>query len=84
MVEEKKLVDKLFNDIHFSRGLATYGLNEIIDLLKRNVVSTILITDDTNLRKIDITCRRCQNVQSESHEFKNYSVSHVLVAKVWI
>jgi len=65
MVEEKKFVDKLFNDIHFSRGLATYGLNEIIDLLKRNVVSTILITDDTNLRKIDITCRRCQNVQSE-------------------
>jgi len=65
MVEEKKLVDKLFNDIHFSRGLATYGLNEIIDLLKRNVVSTILITDDTNLRKIDITCRRCQNIQSE-------------------
>ena len=65
MVEEKKLVDKLFNDIHFSRGLATYGLNEIIDLLKRNVVSIILITDDTNLRKIDITCRRCQNVQSE-------------------
>lgn len=65
MVEEKKLVDKLFNDIHFSRGLATYGLNEIIDLLKRNVVSIILITDDTNLRKIDITCRRCQHIQSE-------------------
>ncbi|MHB9160337.1 MAG: peptide chain release factor aRF-1 [Nitrosotalea sp.] len=65
MVEEKKLVDKLFNDIHFSRGLATYGLNEIIDLLKRNVVATILITDDTNLRKLDITCRRCQHLQSE-------------------
>ncbi len=65
MVEEKKLVDKLFNDIHFSRGLATYGLNEIIDLLKRNVVSIVLITDDTNLRKIDITCKRCQNIQTE-------------------
>ena len=65
MVEEKKLVEKLFKDIHFSRGLATYGLNEIIDLMKRNVVETVLITDDTNLRKIDITCRRCQNVQTE-------------------
>ncbi|MDE1843083.1 MAG: peptide chain release factor aRF-1 [Thaumarchaeota archaeon] len=65
MVEEKKLVDKLFNDIHFSRGLAVYGLNDIIDLLKRNVVQTVLITDDTNLRKIDITCKRCQNVQTE-------------------
>ena len=65
MVEEKKMVEKLFADIHFSRGLATYGLNEIIDLMKRNVVETVLVTDDTNLRKIDITCRRCQNVQTE-------------------
>lgn len=65
MVEEKRLVDKLFHDIHQTNGLATYGLNEIIDLLKRNVVETVLITDDTNLRKIDITCRRCQHVQSE-------------------
>jgi len=65
MVEEKKLVEKLFHDIHYSNGLATYGLNEIIDLLKRNVVETVLITDDTNLRKIDITCKRCQNVQTE-------------------
>ncbi|HJU13285.1 MAG TPA: peptide chain release factor aRF-1 [Candidatus Nitrosotalea sp.] len=65
MVEEKRLVEKLFFDIHNRRGLATYGLKEIIDLLQRNVVETILITDDTNLRKIDITCKRCQNVQSE-------------------
>ncbi|MGI0045752.1 MAG: peptide chain release factor aRF-1 [Nitrosotalea sp.] len=65
MVEEKRLVEKLFHDIHHAKGLATYGLNEIIDLLKRNVVDTILVTDDTNLRKIDITCKRCQNIQSE-------------------
>ncbi len=65
MVEEKKLVEKLFHEINFSRGLAVYGLKDIIDLLKRNVVSMILITDDTNLRKLDVTCRRCQNVQTE-------------------
>lgn len=65
MVEEKRLVEKLFYDIHNTKGLATYGLNEIIDLLKRNVVDMILITDDTNLRKIDITCKRCQHAQSE-------------------
>jgi len=65
MVEEKKLVEKLFNDINNSRGMATYGLKDVIELLKRNVVDMILITDDTNLRKIDITCKRCQNVQTE-------------------
>ncbi len=65
MVEEKKLVEKLFHEIHFSRGLAVYGLKDIIDLLKKNVVNLVLITDDTNLRKLDVTCRRCQNVQTE-------------------
>jgi len=65
MVEEKKFVDKLFYEIHSSKGLAAYGLNDVIDLLKRNVVSMILITDDTNLRKLDVTCKRCQNVQTE-------------------
>ncbi|MBI1829784.1 MAG: peptide chain release factor aRF-1 [Thaumarchaeota archaeon] len=65
MVEEKKLVEKLFQEINFPRGLAVYGLKDIIDLLKRNVVNMVLITDDTNLRKLDVTCRRCQNVQTE-------------------
>ncbi|HYL66652.1 MAG TPA: peptide chain release factor aRF-1 [Nitrosopumilaceae archaeon] len=65
MVEEKKLVEKLFQEINFRRGLAVYGLKDIIDLLKRNVVNMVLITDDTNLRKLDVTCRRCQNIQTE-------------------
>ena len=65
MVEEKQLVDKLFHEIHNSRGLATYGLKEIIELLKKNIVNMIIITDDTNLRKLDVTCKRCQNVQTE-------------------
>ncbi|MGI0021616.1 MAG: peptide chain release factor aRF-1, partial [Nitrososphaeraceae archaeon] len=65
MVEEKKFVEKLFEDINSPKGFAVYGLNDIIDLLKRNVVSLVLITDDTNLRKVDITCKRCQNVQTE-------------------
>jgi len=65
MVEEKKFVDKLFEEINSSKGLAVYGLNDILDLLKRTVVSLVLIKDDTNLRKVAITCKRCQNIQTE-------------------
>lgn len=65
LVEEKKFVEKLFSEIHSQKGLAIYGLKDIVDLLQRNVVSLILITDDTNLRKLDVTCKRCQHVQSE-------------------
>ena len=65
MVEEKQIVEKLFQLINSHSGLGTYGLNEIIGLLKNNVVDTLIITDDTNLHKIEVKCRRCQNVQEE-------------------
>ncbi len=65
MVEEKQIVEKLFQLINSHSGLGTYGLNEIIGLLKNNVVDTLIITDDTNLHKIEVKCRRCQNIQEE-------------------
>ena len=63
MVEEKKLVDDLFRHINSRTGLGTYGLKEVTKLLKNNVVQTLIITDDTNLYRLEIKCKRCQNIQ---------------------
>ena len=63
MVEEKKLVEDLFRHINSHSGLGVYGLKDIIELLQNNVVDTLIITDDTNLHKIEAKCRRCQNMQ---------------------
>jgi len=63
MVEEKKLVDDLFRHINSRTGLGTYGLKEVIRLLQNNVVQTLIITDDTNLYRLEVKCRRCQNIQ---------------------
>jgi len=63
MVEEKKLVEDLFRQINSHSGLGVYGLKDIIELLQNNVVDTLIITDDTNLHKIEGKCRRCQNLQ---------------------
>jgi peptide chain release factor subunit 1 len=65
LVEEKKLVEKLFREINSHSGLGIYGLKDIINLLKNNVVDTILITDDTNLYRLEVTCKRCKNIQEE-------------------
>lgn len=65
MVEEKKMVEDLFREINANTGLGTYGLKEVIELLKNNVVKTLIITDDTNMHRIEGKCRRCQNVQEE-------------------
>ena len=65
MVEEKKLVEDLFREINSHSGKGSYGLQEIIDYLKNNVVETLIITDDTNLHRVEGKCKRCQHIQEE-------------------
>lgn len=65
MVEEKKLVEDLFREINSHSGLGAYGLKEIIEYLKNNVVKTLIITDDTNLHRVEGKCKRCQHIQEE-------------------
>jgi len=65
MVEEKKLIEDLFREINSHSGLGTYGLPEVTELLKNNVVKILIITDDTNLNRVEGKCRRCQHIQEE-------------------
>ncbi|HSB50155.1 MAG TPA: peptide chain release factor aRF-1 [Nitrosopumilaceae archaeon] len=71
MVEEKQIVENLFQRINSHSGLGTYGLKEIIELLKNNVTDTIIITDDTELNRIEVKCKRCQHVQEDIVERQN-------------
>ena len=63
--EEKVLVEKLFREVNSHSGLGVYGLKDIIGFLKNNVIATLLITDDTDQYRLEIKCKRCQNVQEE-------------------
>lgn len=63
--EEKILVEKLFREVNSHSGKGMYGLKDVIHYLKNNVVETLLITDDTNLYRLEIKCNRCQNMQDE-------------------
>ncbi len=65
MVEEKKLVEDLFREINSHTGKGSYGLQEIIEYLKNNVVETLIITDNTNLHRVEGKCKRCQHIQEE-------------------
>lgn len=66
LVEEKKLVEDLFREINGNSGKGSYGLQEVIEYLKNNVVKTLIITDDTNLNIVEGKCKRCQHIQEES------------------
>jgi len=63
MVEEKKLVEDLFREINTNSGKGAYGLQEVIDYLKNNVVKVLIITDNTNLHRVEAKCKRCQHIQ---------------------
>ena len=65
MVEEKKMIEDLFREINTNTGKGSYGLQEVIEYLKNNVVQTLLITDNTNLHRVEGKCKRCQHIQEE-------------------
>jgi peptide chain release factor subunit 1 len=65
MVEEKKIIEKLFQQINNNTGLGSYGLNEVLEMLKNNVADTIIITDDTELYRLEIKCKRCESISEE-------------------
>ena len=65
MVEEKKIIEELFKHINSNTGLGAYGMKEVINYLKNNVADKIIITDDTNLYRIECKCKKCQNIQEE-------------------
>jgi peptide chain release factor subunit 1 len=65
MVEEKKIIEKLFQEINTNTGLGSYGLKEVIEMLKNNIAGTIIISDDIHMSRIKKTCKRCSNVEDE-------------------
>ena len=65
LVEEKQIVEKLFNEINNNTGLGIYGLDDIINHLKNNIVDKIIITDNTELYRIESKCKKCEHIQEK-------------------
>jgi len=65
MVEEKQIIEKLFEKINSNSGLGIYGLDDIINHLKNNIVETLIITDNTELYKVESKCNRCNYIQEK-------------------
>jgi len=59
------MVEDLFREINTNTGKGSYGLQEVIEFLKNNVVQTLLITDNTNLHRVEGKCKRCQHIQED-------------------
>ena len=61
LMEEKKLVKKFMGEVHAGKGLGIYGLNEVVDKLKSGITDLIVVTDDIDLVKLEVICKKCEN-----------------------
>lgn len=65
LVEEKKLVQFFLGEINKQGGLAIYGLPRVIDSLQRGNVDVVLVSDDVNMTKILMRCKKCGTPKEE-------------------
>lgn len=63
LMEEKKLVERLFRDINRRSGLVAYGMKDILNHITNNVAQTALVSDDIDMHRVVATCRRCGTEQ---------------------
>ncbi len=62
VVDEKRLVDRFLKEVNSDAGLAIYGIQDILNALKRSAVDTIIVNEDVDLVFIKSICRNCGNV----------------------
>ncbi len=64
LVEEKKLVQRLFAEVHSDKGLVTYGLDDVITSLQAGAAEMVLVADNMRKVRLEVACKRC-NTKTE-------------------
>ena len=59
--EEKRAVQRVLAEIAKQNGLVTYGLNLVLESLKKGQVEIALATDSTEMIEYGTVCRKCGN-----------------------
>jgi peptide chain release factor subunit 1 len=57
--EEEKAVRQLLSELGKQNGLAIYGLDSVLDALKKGEVEVALATDSTDIIENAATCKKC-------------------------
>ena len=62
--EERRIIQRLMSALS-KDGLATYGLDPVLNALKKGEVEVVLVTDDSGLIEAVASCKRCGLVKSQ-------------------
>ena len=58
--EQKRTVQRLLASIGKQDELATYGLDSVLNALKKGEVEVALVTDNTDMIEIVVMCKKCE------------------------
>ena len=58
--EQKRTLQRLLVSIGKQDGLATYGLDSVLNALKNGEVEVAIVTDSTDLIEVVVMCKRCE------------------------
>ena len=58
--EQKRTMQRLLSSIGKQDGLVTWGLDSVLNALKKGEVEVALVTDNTEMIEIVVMCKRCE------------------------
>jgi peptide chain release factor subunit 1 len=58
--EEKSIVQRLLSEMVKQDTLAIYGLDPVLNALKKGEVNVALVTDNTDMLEIVVMCKKCE------------------------
>jgi peptide chain release factor subunit 1 len=59
LMEEKRLMKKFMTEVYSERGLAIYGISDVLKSLKNGIVDTVIMIDEIQLEEIRLQCNKC-------------------------
>lgn len=69
--EEKSIMQRFEAELGKQDGLAIYGLQEVLDGLKKGDVEAAIVTDSTDLVELVATCKKCGTPKSQIMDKSN-------------
>ncbi len=77
--EEKKLFERFQTELRKQAGLATYGLDQVTDALRKGQVEVVLVNDDSGYAEVGTVCGKCGNtVQRVVHKEKTEAMRDLI------
>ncbi len=58
-VQEKNIINKFIGEASKDYGLAIYGLDNVLATLKNNSASSIIVSEELDLNRLQFRCRKC-------------------------